>query len=897
MPDKVTPVNNIKFEKFCGVLEQLHKRKKLKKVQDTILSDFINDCKLTASQVIGGKNASLFPILRLILPKLERERKAYNLKESKLGALLVKILSLPKNSRDAQKLLNFRSANDTPETENDFATVAYYVVKSRLSATPAAFTIGDINSILDRIASAEIGEVKATALDETFSHVVNKLNPDQLKWFLRIILKDLKLGMSDTRILAIFHTDAPEYYKNCSDLLKVCDELEDGDTRLLELGIQMFSAVCPMMSERLDVKHTAKLAPSLILQIEKKFDGERFQIHMENGVFEYFSRKGHKYSSKFGNSYESGMLTPFLKNCFKSDTTSFILDGEMMGWHKEHQYFGCKGMAFDIKKITENSKFRPCFCAFDILYYNGRTLVGPPEKGGLPLSERLRILDALFVNVTGVIQHSERQIVKDRSEILEALETADKNQEEGIVVKDVASYYIPNKRNAGWYKIKPEYTDGAMEDLDLVIIGADEAANKRRGRAKNFLVACLDAGESGNTPDRWVGVGHVSTGLSFENHEALCTMLERNWTPFKNKLPPSNLVFHKEKPDFWVLPENSVVLTVRATELIASSSYGAGYTLRFPRVIRVRDDKPVRDIMTLTELRQFISNKGGGVVTKLSTNNIGEEEIPTEVRVTRKRKTEPTQVAEQFLIATHGGVEATSKALLGRKIAILSDDEDCKSQDLAKIVETHGGTVVANSGPDTWVSIAGRMTKLVRTRIASQTADIITTAWLRSLPTSSSPIDLCPLDMLAVKSTTKLALARKYDPFGDSYSELIDEATLRRCFDKMDSDHEPIHLTSQEMLALDTELFDDTNPNSFLRPYHIHITNCNSISGLLAKMYGATLYDAPHKDCTHIVVSDPAKRNEIENAKRHSTALVVSKDWLEACFARQKYVPEIEFIL
>lgn len=46
-----------------------------------------------------------------------------------------------------------------------------------------------------------------------------------------------------------------------------------------------------------------------------------------------------------------------------------------------------------------------------------------------------------------------------RSEILEALETADKNEEEGIVVKDVASYYIPNKRNAGWYKIKPEVSD------------------------------------------------------------------------------------------------------------------------------------------------------------------------------------------------------------------------------------------------------------------------------------------------------------------------------------------------------------------------------------------------------------------------------------------------------
>lgn len=71
-------------------------------------------------------------------------------------------------------------------------------------------------------------------------------------------------------------------------------------------------------------------------------------------------------------------------------------------------------MAFDVKKITENSKFQPCFCAFDILYYNGRTLVGPPEKGGLPLGERLRILDTVFVDKPGIIQHSKRQIVTQR---------------------------------------------------------------------------------------------------------------------------------------------------------------------------------------------------------------------------------------------------------------------------------------------------------------------------------------------------------------------------------------------------------------------------------------------------------------------------------------------------
>lgn len=887
MDKKVIPANNIKFEKLCDLLEKLNRSKKQRKELDT-LADFFNEYKLTASQTVGNKDPSIFPILRLILPKLDRERAAYNLKETKLGTLLVKVLSLPKQSRDAQKLLNFRSVSNT--SESDFAGIAYFVIKNRRNATSDTFTVGDINNILDRISSAEAGN-KSAVLDETFSYVVNKLNPEQLKWFLRIILKDLKLGISSNRMLALFHPDAPEYYENCGDLSKVCEELGEGDARPLELGIQMFSAVSPMLSERLDVKHIGKLAADAQYVIENKFDGERFQIHMENGVFEYFSRRGHKYSSNYGKSYDSGLLTPCLKDCLAPKVKSFILDGEMMGWHKEYQCFSCKGVAFDVKKITVNSRYRPCFCVFDILYYNGRTLVGPPDKGGLPLNERLKILNDVFTNVTGVIQHSVRQPVIQRSDILNALNKAIENQDEGIVVKDVASYYIPNKRNVGWYKIKPEYSDGTMDDLDLVIIGADEAENKDQGRAKSFLVACSDGGGYGKMPDRWVGVGRVASGLSFESRAGLCATLERHWTSFKSKPPPENLVFNKEKPDFWILPEHSVVLTVRATELIRSTDYGAGYTLRFPRVKRVRDDKPVRDIMTLDELYKFISDKGGASVVKLSTNQIGEDEIGTETKVTRKRKTEAPKVADKFLVTSCGEVEATSQALQGRKICILSDDDDCKQPDLAKIVESHGGTVVANDGSDTWVCIAGRMTKRVRDLTSARCVDVTSTAWLRSLAPSNTPADLHPLHMLSVKTATRLALARNYDQFGDAYTELIDENTLKRCFDKMSSDHDPIYLTTQEMLNVDKELFGDSNPFSFLRPCHICFTNRDSINITLANMYGAHVsYDLSNKEYTHIVVSNITNSDVVEDIKRQSKALVVSEDWLETCFLNKELV-------
>lgn len=102
------------------------------------------------------QNATFYPILRLLLPEDDRERNAYNLAESKLGVLLVKVLSLCKNSRDAQKLLNHRSVSASQD--NDFAGVASLVLKSRLTPVPSNYTVGDINGILENIANAEVGK-------------------------------------------------------------------------------------------------------------------------------------------------------------------------------------------------------------------------------------------------------------------------------------------------------------------------------------------------------------------------------------------------------------------------------------------------------------------------------------------------------------------------------------------------------------------------------------------------------------------------------------------------------------------------------------------------------------------------------------------------------------------
>lgn len=86
-----------------------------------------------------------------------------------------------------------------------------------------------------------------------------------------------------------------------------------------------------------------------LFYVENKFDGERFQLHMENNKFKYFSKNGYDYTNTYGESYESnGLITPYLKDMLK-DVKNVIFDGEMMGWNTKTKQFGSKGIFFSLE--------------------------------------------------------------------------------------------------------------------------------------------------------------------------------------------------------------------------------------------------------------------------------------------------------------------------------------------------------------------------------------------------------------------------------------------------------------------------------------------------------------------------------------------------------------------
>jgi DNA ligase 1 len=80
--------------------------------------------------------------------------------------------------------------------------------------------------------------------------------------------------------------------------------------------------------------------------------------------------------------------------------------------------------------------------------------------------------------------------------------------------------------------------------------------------------------------------------------------LHKRLEGIKVKEQPKEYGVHKNlAPDVWVVPE--VVVELAADDITISPNHTAGYALRFPRLVRFRDDKDARQATTMKEIKRL----------------------------------------------------------------------------------------------------------------------------------------------------------------------------------------------------------------------------------------------------------------------------------------------------
>jgi len=212
---------------------------------------------------------------------------------------------------------------------------------------------------------------------------------------------------------------------------------------------------------------------------------------------------------------------------------------------------------------------------FDCLFLDGRSLIDEPYE------ERWSLLRSL----AGSKHLAQKKIATSKSDAEMFLGAALAAGHEGLMAKALDSPYMPGNRGKLWFKIKP------AETVDCIIIAADRGSGRRRGWLSNYHLAVAD-GTGGFVP-----VGKTFKGLT-----------DTEFTSMTAKLQELQIADN----GYTVTVKPEVVVEVAYNEIQRSPQYSSGFALRFARITKIREDKSVGQITTLTELqsfydRQFIS--------------------------------------------------------------------------------------------------------------------------------------------------------------------------------------------------------------------------------------------------------------------------------------------------
>lgn len=134
-------------------------------------------------------------------------------------------------------------------------------------------TAQDINDYLDKLSTAFDNQAKQQLMHE----VIKCTSLVEQKWFVRLVLKDLKIGMSHTVILKHYHREALDLFNSTSDLKETCSQLDNLDTHTAKdtTLTKLFFAIRPMLASKLTPNLIQHFVKDKTCLVETKYDGER----------------------------------------------------------------------------------------------------------------------------------------------------------------------------------------------------------------------------------------------------------------------------------------------------------------------------------------------------------------------------------------------------------------------------------------------------------------------------------------------------------------------------------------------------------------------------------------------------------------------------------------------
>ena len=308
--------------------------------------------------------------------------------------------------------------------------------------------------------------------------------------------------------------------------------------------------------------------------VEDKFDGIRAQLHRSRESVEIFSRDLRRITGQF----------PELVEQARRFDQELIADGEIIAFDK-----GRRLTFFDLQKRLGRkddtadlfagaaADVPVVFVIFDLLWMNGRSLLKTP------LRERREQFGTLVLPPQ--FQRANVTPARSAAEIEQIFQDARRRLNEGLMIKDSESFYLPGTRGMFWFKLKRE-----LATLDVVVVAAELGHGKRNDVLSDYTFAVRD-----ETTGELLPIGKAYSGLTDVEIAELTEHFKQNTITDHGR-------YRRVQPN--------VVLEVAFNSIQPSTRHASGLALRFPRIKAIRRDKNVESIDTLQYARELAIRSG-----------------------------------------------------------------------------------------------------------------------------------------------------------------------------------------------------------------------------------------------------------------------------------------------
>lgn len=447
---------------------------------------------------------------------------------------------------------------------------------------------------------------------EKMARLLTQVDSLSAKYIVRIPVGKLRLGFSDMTILDALSVmekgdksvrkEIEAVFSVTADIGKIAKRVKvKGIEGLDEIRAEPGVPIRAALSERLATAEKVVEKMDGKFAVEPKLDGFRSQIHIWEKGTKQKAQSKKKEVRIFSRNLENVtlMFPEIVEAAKKLPIKSAIFDGEAIAFNpKTGKLLPFQETVSRKRKhgISEAAHDLPLkVFVFDILYLDGETLLDKP------FFLRREKLEKLLKGGRDTIVLTDQEIVESASGLRDLTNKYIKEGLEGSMAKRLGVSYQPGGRGFHWVKFKKhtENTKGGeskvADTIDCVLMGAYYGRGKRASFGTGgFLIGIPDKN------GKYYSLTNLGTGLSDEQFREMTKIVEK----LRVDVTPADYVVDKNTtPDIWVKPK--VVLEILADEITPSPRHTSKFSLRFPRLIRIRDDKNPEQATSVQEVSEL----------------------------------------------------------------------------------------------------------------------------------------------------------------------------------------------------------------------------------------------------------------------------------------------------